>query len=134
MNQSEFHISPARTTHIPNSQRLVPFGLIVWAAVAALFVLTDIASPFRPVVVLSFLMLAPGVAVVRLLRLENFLLQASLAIGLALALDAVASTFLLYISSWSFELVFLSISGLTVLCALVDLIQEHKQMGNAQPL
>jgi hypothetical protein len=103
---------------------LVPALLIVWVAAASVFVLLDLQSVYRPLVTLSFLLLAPGLAVVRLLRLPDHLLEWSLAIALSLAIGAIVATLFIYVHAWSLQLILLVLACLTFFCAVIDLIQS----------
>ena len=69
-------------------------GALALAALAAQAV--HAGSPLRAVVVLVFLVLAPGYAVVRLLRLPDRLVELTLAVALSIALDSLVALGYLY--------------------------------------
>jgi hypothetical protein len=71
------------------------------AAGAALVSLADVQAPIRTVLTLWFLMVCPGMACVRLLRLRRPLYEWSLAIALSLALDMLVAEAPLYLGWWS---------------------------------
>ena len=80
---------------------LWPGGILLWMIATCLvtFVLPDTA--LRPVVVLSFLFVCPGMALSRLLRLENALIELLLGIALSITLDSIVACVLLYTGQWS---------------------------------
>lgn len=131
MNYPGLRYSLRRTAFtIAHPRGLVAVGLIAWATAASFFVFQDIHSPFRSLISLSFLLLAPGLAVARLLRLDDRLMQLSLALALSLALDALVATLLLYANAWSVESIFFILAYLTFVTALVDLVRSHTRLLN----
>ena len=80
---------------------LWPGGILLWMIATCLvtFVLPDTA--LRPVVVLSFLFVCPGMALSRLLRLENTHIELLLGIALSITLDSIVACVLLYTGQWS---------------------------------
>lgn len=63
------------------------------------FVNTDIAV--RPFIVLWFLFVCPGMALVRFFRLEELVVECILALALSFAVDAIVAGILLYAGRWS---------------------------------
>lgn len=63
------------------------------------FVNTDIAV--RPFIVLWFLFVCPGMALVRFFRLEELVVEWILALALSFAVDAIVAGILLYAGRWS---------------------------------
>ena len=80
---------------------LWPLTIIVSAGAAALFTFVLPGSAARPFADMWFLFVCPGMAVVRLLRLNNAVAEWMLAIALSLALDASVAGLLLYANHWS---------------------------------
>lgn len=80
-----------------------PAILVASALAINVLVLADIQTPLRPMLALWFLLVCPGMALVRLLRIRNFALELSLAVALSIALDALAAGSLLYARRWSPE-------------------------------
>jgi predicted nucleotidyltransferase len=77
-------------------------AIIILSTVAAglvAFVLTDTAV--RPFIILWFLFVCPGMALVRFFRLEDLVVEWILALALSFAVDAIAAGALLYAGSWS---------------------------------
>jgi hypothetical protein len=76
--------------------------IIVLSAVAAAlvaFVFSD--SPLRPVFVMWFLFMCPGMMLVRFLRLNQPVVEWVLALALSLAIDAIVAGVVLYVGKWS---------------------------------
>lgn len=78
-----------------------PTTLALWAALAAVVVFVEVDSPLRPALVLSFLLLCPGLALVRLLRITDRVTEMTLAIAVSLALNALVPGLMLYLGAWS---------------------------------
>jgi hypothetical protein len=70
------------------------------------------ASPVRALLVVAFFAVAPGLAVVGLLRLADPWLRAALVFGLSLSIDAVVGGILSYAGLWS------PVAGLLILVAI----------------
>jgi hypothetical protein len=81
--------------------RLAPVVVAFLTVVVSILVLVDVQSPARSGLVAAFLFLCPGLALVRLLRLEEPLLELTLAIAFSLALAGLVSLTLLYAHLWS---------------------------------
>jgi hypothetical protein len=63
--------------------------------------LANIAEPLRPPIAFWFLLVCPGMAYVRLLRLKDSLAEWTIAIALSLALDAAVAGVMLFARAWS---------------------------------
>ena len=77
-------------------------AIIILSTIAAglvSFVITDTAV--RPFIILWFLFVCPGMALVRFFRLEDLVVECILALALSFAIDAIAAGALLYARSWS---------------------------------
>src|SRR5205814_303064 len=83
------------------SPATTPIAIVGSSLLACSLVLADVSGPIRPVVVLTFLCLVPGAAVVRLFELDSWPVQAGLALALSLALTGVSAGVLLYANLWS---------------------------------
>jgi uncharacterized membrane protein len=64
-------------------------------------VVAELDSPLRPALVLPFLLLAPGMAVVRLLRIPDSAAVLMLAVALSLALAGLVAGTMVYTGTWS---------------------------------
>ena len=89
--------------------RLV-LGLSTLAAAAAVF--GEVTGAVRAPVVLWFVLVCPGLAIVRLLRLREAAAELTLAVALSLALAVIVPTTLLYSGAWS------PAAGLAILMAV----------------
>jgi uncharacterized membrane protein len=71
------------------------------ALLAGALVLGGVQSPVRVLVVLWFVLVCPGIAVVRLLGLGDPVAELTLAVTVSIALAAVVSGVMLYTGLWS---------------------------------
>jgi hypothetical protein len=76
-------------------------GVTLWGAAAAILYSIHVSPLYRAPVSLTFLLVCPGLAIVRLIRVPDTLLQLMLAIALSLALDVLVPSLLLYSGAWS---------------------------------
>src|SRR5712692_5393413 len=77
-------------------------AIIILSTVAAglvTFEITDTAV--RPFIVLWFLFVCPGMALVRFFRLDDLVVEWILALALSFAVDAIVAGILLYAGRWS---------------------------------
>jgi hypothetical protein len=80
-----------------------PAVIVLSAAGAGLGMLLDVNSPLRVAVSFWFLLVCPGMAYVRLLRLRDRLIEFTLAIALSLALDTIVTECMLYAGTlWTY--------------------------------
>jgi len=80
---------------------LWPAAAFAVCAVAAIAGFWGALEPVRPYVVLPFLLVAPGLALVRLLRLGDLATELAVAIGLSLAVNGLAAGIMAYAGAWS---------------------------------
>lgn len=96
------------TRHFWQAQAMMkyfwPAIIIVSCLVVGFVTFLDIQSPLRAVAAFWFLLICPGMALVRLLHIEELLVELTLAIALSLSLDAVVSSVLVYTRTWSSDL------------------------------
>jgi len=98
-------------------------GVILGSAVASgLFFFLAIESPLRLIITLSFLLVCPGMAFVRLLRLDESYYEWTLAIALSISLDAIVACLLLYTGFWSITLGLSTLIIISLLGALLQLL------------
>jgi len=83
------------------SSWLWPTIIILSAGAASLVTFVIPASPMRPIVVMWFLFICPGIALVRLLHLNEPVVEWTLAIALSFAIDAIVAGIQLYAGRWS---------------------------------
>jgi len=99
-------------------------AVIAASAVAAgVLALNDVSSPLRPMLVLWFLLICPGMAFIQLLDFRDQIYKIVLAVSLSLALDLLIATILLFSGLWSPELILLvliALSSFGVACQLIQ--------------
>jgi hypothetical protein len=95
--------------------------IILSAIAAALFTFMFPETPLRPIVVMWFLFICPGMMLVRFLRLNELVVEWVLALALSLALDAIVSGIVLYAEKWSPIAILGIIIGLSLAGAITQL-------------
>ncbi len=83
--------------------RAWPIAIMLSAALVGALAVGGAGSPLRPIATLGFLSICPGMAVVRLLRLEDVLTELTLAVAFSIALDSLVAGTMLYAGWWSPE-------------------------------
>lgn len=79
-------------------------GLLVLGVLMPAVAVAQPVQPFRAVAAASVLMLLPGLAVGRLMRLDDPCLFMLVAVSSSLALTVLTSTLLMYADIWSWQL------------------------------
>ena len=97
-----------------------PVVIGISAVVAAIVVYADVDGPLRPAVVLWFLLVCPGMALVRLLRLRDPLTELAIAVALSMALETVLAGALLYLGSANFQVSFAVLLAVTLAAVAAD--------------
>jgi len=85
------------------SDRRLPAVAIALAVAAGVVTLWAAPAPLRPAVVLVFLAIGPGLALVGLLGLDDPLEELMLVIGASLVLDLLVAEALVLAGAWSAE-------------------------------
>ena len=106
-----------------------PLIIIVSALGATLVVIGDIGAPLRPIIIFWFVLVCPGMAFVRLLRLEERITELTLAVALSVTLGTIVAEVMVLNRIWSpqgglFVLVGLSLSG--TIWQIVQLMADHR--------
>jgi hypothetical protein len=101
-------------------------AVMTLAVVVAFAVVVD-NLPVREVVVIAYLGVGPGAAVVWLARIDDRALQLALVVPLSLTVDAMVATGLLYAGIWSPPLAFAVIAAFTALAVLLG-VRERTAM------
>jgi hypothetical protein len=107
--------------------RLMPavaIGLTV-AAGAATF--ASAPAPVRPAVVLLFLLIGPGVALVGLLRLEDPLEELLLIVGASLTLDLLVAEALVLSRGWSAHACMLLLMAIAIGGAAAQILSTRRE-------
>lgn len=80
---------------------LWPAVIISSSIVVGILTFADIESPLRPVISLWFLFFCPGMAIVRLVGVDEMGVELTLAVAVSLALDSLVALVMLYAGWWS---------------------------------
>jgi hypothetical protein len=102
-----------------------PVASILWAAAACLAVALDADVAVRAPIVVVFLLVCPGLALVRLIRIPAVSVQLSLGIALSMALDVLVPALLLYAGAWSPPAALATLAALTVAGAVTELVRRR---------
>lgn len=102
------------------------------AALACVLVAVDRGSVVRAVAVLWFVLVCPGLAVVRLARLDDQLAEASLAVAASLAIAGAVSGALMYARWWSPPRVLAALVAVTVAGVAAEVWEPARRDG-AEP-
>ena len=92
------------------------------AVITVLLTLADLRSPVRVVSALWFLLVCPGMAVVRVLRVRDAVAEWTLAVALSLGLDALVAEAMLYAGVWSPASALLVLTGIGIAGAVLQLV------------
>jgi hypothetical protein len=79
----------------------------------------------RAALVLPFLLVCPGMALVRLLRIDDGVAELMLAVALSFALNAIVPGTMLYAGAWSPQVGLLVLIAITLGATLVDLARQR---------
>lgn len=107
----------------------VSAALLAAAALALAVHLVVPPSAVRAAVTLTFLLLCPGLAVVRLLRLPSRLIVLTLSIALSLVLDQVTAMVSMYAGGWSPSGCLAALALVTAAAALAPHVRQVLSSG-----
>ncbi len=79
----------------------------------------------RPIVVMEFLLICPGLVVVRFFRLNELVMEWMLALGLSLTIDTCIASILLYAGWWSPSRILSILIGFCLIGVSTQLIAMH---------
>jgi len=99
------------------------------AAVVAALVYADIQTPVRPVVVLWFLFVCPGMAMLQLLRLDDQAMKLAIAVALSVAFDTIVAIGFVYAGWANFDAMFTVILNVTLVALGIDVALELRRSG-----
>ncbi len=105
---------------------IVTAGLIAWLMVAA-----DLMSPLRSLVA-GYLLICPGMAFVRLLRLQDRWIEICLAIALSIAIDTLVAEVLVLLKIWSVSGAVSVIVSLSVVGVVLDIATRRHARVRSQ--
>lgn len=106
-----------------------PVVILVSAIAAGLLAFGESATPVRPFVALWFLLICPGMAFVRLLRLRDGLAELTLAVALSFAIDGLVSEVLVYAGQWSFKTGLAILIGIAFTGVAFDLLMIYTRVS-----
>ena len=90
----------------------VPLASATLALAVLAVVVADVESALRPLLVLMFILFAPGTAATQWMRVGDTLTTVTLALAMSLAIGGVVAGTMIYAGAWS------PVGGLTVLVLL----------------
>ena len=91
-----------------------PVTIVISSAAAGFVTFVDTDARVRSVIVLWFLLVCPGMVLMRFVHLREPIFEWTLAVALSLAVDALVAGILLYAGRWSPPGAFAILLGLTV--------------------
>lgn len=106
--------------------RVWPLLIIVLAALSLVIVLPDVEFAARAPVVLAFALIGPGMALVRLIRLDEPWVELLLAVVVSLCLAGVVSTATIYAGAWSPQFTLMVLIAVSLGAVLTDLLREPR--------
>jgi uncharacterized membrane protein len=83
----------------------------------------------RPFLALWFLLICPGMALVRFLGIQDSLTELVIAIALSLGLDTAVAMVMLYIGFWSIQLGAVILIGMSTLGAIIQIISASRHFS-----
>ena len=110
-----------------------PIAVLAGAALAALVVWGSVTPALRGPVVLAFLLVGPGMALVHPLRLRDRLAELCLAVALSIALDTLFASAFLYARGWSPDGILAALIAVAVLAAGSDLLAGASLRRRPEP-
>lgn len=105
--------------------RVWPATIVGLAVVSMVLVLTDWSGPVRAPLVLAFAAVCPGMALIRLVRVEEAVPELLLAVVVSLALAAAVPAITFYVGMWSGKLSLLLITEVTALAVVADALRRR---------
>jgi hypothetical protein len=99
-------------------------SILVWSVAAAILVALRSATALGLVIVIPFILIAPGAAFVLLLRLRRLALIATVVSLTAVAVGVLVPSILLYSGIWSPRAAFAAVAGATFATAAVGFFRE----------
>jgi hypothetical protein len=103
------------------SNWLWPAIIILSAIAAGLVNFVFIDTAVRPAIVFWFLFICPGMVLVRFLRLREPIVEWTLALALSFVIDAIVASILLYAGRWSPAGILITLMGLSLGSAIMQL-------------
>jgi hypothetical protein len=106
--------------------------IIISASAFLLVIVTISGAAFRPLVAFWFLLICPGMAFVRLLHIEEFVAEFTLAIALSIALNTIVAESMVLAGAWSPNGGLIALAGLSILGAVFQILDANGRAANAK--
>lgn len=107
----------------------------VFIAISALLavIVTHTGGIFRPVVVFWFLLICPGMALVRLLHIRNMVTELTLAIAISIALGTIVAETMVLARIWSSQGGLLVLVSLSMSGAAYQIMEVTRKTAETEP-
>jgi hypothetical protein len=105
--------------------RFWPYAITALAAATAALVVLDVHSVVRAPIAVAFIVVCPGMALVRPFRLDPWA-ELLLAVVLSLCLAAGLATISVYLGAWNPTEVLLAIVAITMVGVIADVAQARR--------
>jgi uncharacterized membrane protein len=119
------------TIERPRHTLLWPAILLAAALITAATVYLNTDTPVRGFVVFAFLLVAPGLAFIRLFHIQDWMVELVLSIGLSVSIDTIVALILLYTQKW-FPLIgfgiILAITGIGVILQISPVFRRSRRL------
>ena len=99
-------------------------GMTCAAVLVGLVVFVLPIGPLRPLLVVPFLLVCPGMVLVRRLHLAEWWVELLLAIGISVAVDTLLATAMVYAGVWSPRLLLAVLVWLSLIAGIEELIRR----------
>lgn len=107
-----------------HSQEVWAYFVLIASAVTILMVLLNSPSVARAMIVFGFLLFVPGWSFIRILRMDNPIIEWTLAIALSLALNTLVAMILIYTNAWSAQLGVIVLVGISLIGSMINAKDE----------
>jgi hypothetical protein len=105
--------------------------IIVCSALAALMVMRVFPGlPERPIFIMWFLFICPGMALVRFLHLKELAVKLGLALALSFSIDGIVVGIYLYAGHWSPFAIMLTLTVSSIAAVIIELTNVHVVVYN----
>lgn len=104
---------------------LWPTACSLWTIAVGTVVLVAPGSPIRAILVLSFLLVGPGISLIRLLDLRDIVLELTLACSVGIMLATLVASAMAYSGGWFPRLGLAVLMFITLGASLVDALRAR---------
>ena len=112
--------------------RSIWWPIIISISALVLVIVTFTGAPFRPVAAFWFLLICPGMAFVRLLHIEEWLMEFTLAIALSIAINTFVSEIMVFARIWSPKAGLVALICISMLGATCQIIEANGRRSDAE--